>query len=144
MAETWKSVTFNEGAPFDPNDLNQLQTNLTNVFNTSKSLLNATKDNSGQNRVAIVDSDSIDIPLSGTANSPSAAVEVSFTSSFIAGQPIAFVATVGEPLTKALGVISVAAVADKASLKGKIYISSNTASKSTVTVNWMASQLKTL
>ena len=39
MAGTWNVVTFNEGAPFDPNDLNQLQLNLTDVFTKSTNLL---------------------------------------------------------------------------------------------------------
>ena len=43
MAANWKVVTFNEGAPFDPNDLNQLQSNLKDVFTKSTSLLKGAK-----------------------------------------------------------------------------------------------------
>jgi hypothetical protein len=41
MAENnWKAVTFNEGQPFDPGDLNQLQTNLSQLFADSTILKN--------------------------------------------------------------------------------------------------------
>lgn len=39
--ESWKTVTFNEGAPLDANDLNQLQYNLTDVFLANKTLKNS-------------------------------------------------------------------------------------------------------
>jgi hypothetical protein len=39
--ESWKTVTFNEGAPLDANDLNQLQYNLTDVFIANKTLKNS-------------------------------------------------------------------------------------------------------
>ncbi len=39
--ESWKTVTFNEGAPLDANDLNQLQYNLTDVFIANTSLKNS-------------------------------------------------------------------------------------------------------
>jgi hypothetical protein len=142
MAETWKSVVFNEGAPLDPNDLNQLQTNLTNVFNTSKSLLNATKDSSGTNRVAIIDSSIETIKLSGKANTPSAAFPVTFSSSFNSGTEISFTASVGEAPTAAMGVISVAAVVTPGTLEGKIYVTTSLARAGTVKVNWIAAQLK--
>ncbi len=142
MAETWKSVVFNEGAPLDPNDLNQLQTNLTNVFNTSKSLLNATKDASGTNRVAIIDSNTETITLSGKANTPSAAFPVTFSSSFSAGTEIAFTASVGEAPTAAMGVISVAAVVTPGTLSGKLYVTTSLGKAGTIKVNWIAAQLK--
>jgi hypothetical protein len=37
--DVWKPVVFNEGAPFDPNDLNQLQTNITQSFQQGKDIL---------------------------------------------------------------------------------------------------------
>lgn len=142
MAETWKSVVFNEGAPLDPNDLNQLQTNLTNVFNTSKSLLNATKDASGTNRVAIIDSNTETITLSGKANTPSAAFPVTFSSSFSPGTEISFTASVGEAPTSAMGVVSVAAVVTPNTLNGKLYVTTSLAKAGTIKVNWIAAQLK--
>ena len=39
--ESWKTVTFNEGAPLDANDLNQLQYNLTDVFTANTVLKNS-------------------------------------------------------------------------------------------------------
>jgi hypothetical protein len=39
--ESWKTVTFNEGAPLDANDLNQLQYNLTDVFIANTTLKNS-------------------------------------------------------------------------------------------------------
>jgi hypothetical protein len=142
MAETWKSVTFNEGAPLDPNDLNQLQTNLTNVFNTSKSLLNATKDSSGTNRVAIIDSDTETVPLSGKANVPSAAYAVTFSSSFSPSVDISFTASVGEALTSKMGTVSVAAVVSPNTLNGKIYVTTSLAYAGSIKINWIAAQLK--
>jgi hypothetical protein len=142
MAETWKSVTFNEGAPLDPNDLNQLQTNLTNVFNTSKSLLNATKDSSGTNRVAIIDSDTETVPLSGKANTPSAAYAVTFSSSFLPAVDISFTASVGEALTSKMGTVSVAAVVSPGTLNGKIYVTTSLAYAGSIKINWIAAQLK--
>jgi hypothetical protein len=124
------------------NDLNQLQTNLTNVFNTSKSLLNATKDSSGTNRVAIIDSSIETIKLSGKANTPSAAFPVTFSSSFNSGTEISFTASVGEAPTAAMGVISVAAVVTPGTLEGKIYVTTSLARAGTVKVNWIAAQLK--
>jgi hypothetical protein len=142
MAEAWKSVVFNEGAPLDPNDLNQLQTNLTNVFNTSKSLLNATKDASGTNRVAIIDSNVETIPLSGKANVASSAFPVTFSSSFNSGTEISFTASVGDVPLSGAGVISVAAVVTPGTLSGKIYVTTSLAKAGSVKVNWIAAQLK--
>lgn len=141
-SNNWKTVTFSEGAPLDPNDLNQLQVNLSNVFTTSTSLLNATVDASGKNKVALVDCGTVEIPLSGTANLPSAPKTVTLNSSFTPGSPISFVASVGEDLKKEYGVISVSSRIDIKSLVGTILISSNLTNKSTITINWIATQLK--
>lgn len=46
--ESWKTVTFNEGAPLDANDLNQLQYNLTDVFIANKDLRNSLSVGSSQ------------------------------------------------------------------------------------------------
>ncbi len=142
MTEKWKSVTFNEGAPFDPNDLNQLQSNLTDVFTTSKSLLNATRDASGQNRVAIVDQGTATLTLKG---STPVSQTVTFTSSFVSGQETGFVASVGQALTAAIGIVSVSAVKNAQGTGGTIYAASNNA-KATgdIKINWMAAQLKTI
>lgn len=142
MAGTWKAVTFNEGAPFDPNDLNQLQANLTDVFTTSRSLLNATKDASGTNRVAIVDQGIVEITLKGTTP---VSQNVTFTSSFVAGQETGLVASFGQALTTALGVVSVSAVLNSTGTGGTIYaVSSKTTATSAVKINWIAAQLKTI
>jgi hypothetical protein len=142
MTEKWKAVTFNEGAPFDPNDLNQLQSNLTDVFTTSKSLLNATRDSSGQNRVAIVDQGFVTITLKGTTPVNQT---VTFTSSFVAGTDTGFVASVGQALTAALGIVSVSAVKNSTGTGGTIYVAtSNAKATGDIKINWMAAQLKTI
>ncbi len=142
MAGTWKAVTFNEGAPFDPNDLNQLQANLTDVFTTSRSLLNATKDATGTNRVALVDQGIAEITLNGTTP---VSQNVTFTSSFVSGQETGFVVSLGQALTIALGVVSVSCVLNSTGTGGTIYaVSSKSTAKSVVKVNYIAAQLKTI
>jgi hypothetical protein len=142
MAENWKVVTFNEGAPFDPNDLNQLQSNLTDVFTKSTSLLNATKDSSGQNRVAITDQGYETITLKGTVP---ASIAVTFTPSFVAGSETGFVASMGQALTASTGVVSVAAVLNSDKTGGTIYaVSSSSKATMAVNINWMATQLKNI
>jgi hypothetical protein len=142
MAENWKVVTFNEGAPFDPNDLNQLQLNLTDVFTKSTSLLNATKDSSGQNRVAITDQGYETITLKGTTP---ASIAVTFTPSFVAGSETGFVASMGQALTASTGVVSVAAVLNSDKTGGTIYaVSSSSKATMAVNINWMATQLKNI
>jgi hypothetical protein len=141
MAANWKVVTFNEGAPFDPNDLNQLQDNLTDVFTKSTSLLNATKDSSGQNRVAVTDQGTASIILKGTTP---ASVSVTFTPSFTAGTDTGFVASMAQALTSTTGNVSVSAVLNTDKTGGTIYAVSNKATTSTISVNWIATQLKTI
>lgn len=41
----WQPVTFYQGAPVDPSALNQLMTNITYVYTTSRNLLDATSNN---------------------------------------------------------------------------------------------------
>jgi len=141
MAANWKVVTFNEGAPFDPNDLNQLQDNLTDVFTKSTSLLNATKDSSGQNRVAVTDQGTASIILKGTTP---ASVSVTFTPSFTADTDTGFVASMAQALTSTTGNVSVSAVLNTDKTGGTIYAVSNKATTSTISVNWIATQLKTI
>jgi hypothetical protein len=141
MAANWKVVTFNEGAPFDPNDLNQLQDNLTDVFTKSTSLLNATKDASGQNRVAVTDQGSASIILKGTTP---ASATVTFTPSFSAGVDTGFVASMSQALTSTTGNVSVSAVLNADKTGGTIYAVSNKATTSTISVNWIATQLKNI
>jgi|LakMenE01Jun11ns_1017448.scaffolds.fasta_scaffold9393767_2 hypothetical protein len=139
MAAEWNVVTFNEGAPFDPNDLNQLQLNLTNVFTKSTTLLNATKDSSGTSRVAITDQGSASIVLKGTTP---ASTTVTFTPSFTAGTDTGFVASMGQALTSTTGNVSVSAVINSDKTGGTIYAVSSKATTSTINVNWIATQLK--
>ena len=139
MAGTWNVVTFNEGAPFDPNDLNQLQLNLTDVFTKSTNLLNATKDASGKNRVAVTDQGFVEIVLKGTA---AAEASVTFTPSFTAGTDTGFVASMAQALTSTTGNVSVSAVLNSDKTGGKIYAVSNKATTSKIIVNWIATQLK--
>ena len=141
MAANWKVVTFNEGAPFDPNDLNQLQDNLTDVFTKSTSLLKATKDSSGQNRVAVTDQGTASIILKGTTP---ASVSVTFTPSFTADTDTGFVASMAQALTSTTGNVSVSAVLNTDKTGGTIYAVSNKATTSTISVNWIATQLKTI
>ena len=138
----WNAVTFNEGAPFDPNDLNQLQFNLTDVYTKSTNLLNATKDSTGQSRVAISDQGSESLTLKGTTP---VSKTVTFTPSFIAGAETGFVASMGQALTATTGVVSVAAVLNTDRTGGTIYaVSNNSKATTAININWMATQLKTI
>lgn len=142
MANEWKVVTFNEGAPFDPNDLNQLQLNLTDVFGKSTSLLNATKDSSGQNRVAIVDQGTTEVTIS-----PNKAItaSVTFSPTFIAGMDTGFVASVGQALTSTIAPISVSTILNSDKTGGTINVySTATKAAGVVKINWIATQLKTI
>lgn len=139
---SWKVVTFNEGAPFDPNDLNQLQANLTDVFAKSTSLLNATKDSSGQNRVAIVDQGSVTVTIKPNA---SVSQTVTFSPTFTAGADTGFVASVGQALTSTNAPISVSTVINSEKTGGTIHVYSGAAKASgTVVINYIATQLKTI
>lgn len=50
----YSSIIFNEGEPLDPNKLNQLQTNLAEIYKTSNSLYNATVNDQGSASVPLV------------------------------------------------------------------------------------------
>ena len=52
MANTYQTVTFNEGEPLDAAKLNSLQTNLTDVYKSS--LSNATLNDQGELSVPLV------------------------------------------------------------------------------------------
>ena len=52
----YSSVVFNEGEPLDPNKLNQLQLNLSDVYKTSSSLYNATLNDQGTPTIPVITS----------------------------------------------------------------------------------------
>lgn len=63
MAE-WNPVTFYQGAPIDPSSLNQLMSNITYVYTTSRNLLDATSNNGQtESTMPVVFGNSITIPL---------------------------------------------------------------------------------
>lgn len=65
MAE-WQPVTFYQGAPIDPSALNQLMSNITHVYTTSRNLLDATSNNGQtESTMPIVYGNSITVPMSG-------------------------------------------------------------------------------
>jgi hypothetical protein len=57
--EKWQVVTFNEGAPLDANDLNQLQSNLTSVYQTSDRIKNSLSSGSDQEQSLLISAGSI-------------------------------------------------------------------------------------
>jgi len=58
----YSSIVFNEGEPLDPNKLNQLQTNLADIYKTSNSLYNATVNDQGSATVPVIHFGKIDSP----------------------------------------------------------------------------------
>lgn len=59
-------VTFYAGAPIDPNALNKLMANITEVYTTSKNLLDATSNNGQtESTMPIVFGNSITVSMSG-------------------------------------------------------------------------------
>jgi len=137
----WKTVTFNEGAPLDPVDLNQLQLGLSDLFTQTTSFYNATKDTTGKNRVAVVDGGTESVTLNGKANVPTQVGPIQFTSTFINGQEIYFTGSFGQTPT-GYGVVSVAAEVISGTLSGYLYVTTSIAKAGTVKVNWLAAQLK--
>ncbi|NBP57207.1 hypothetical protein EBU71_11875 [bacterium] len=96
----YSSVVFNEGEPLDPNKLNQLQTNLSDIYKTSSSLYNATLNEQGSASVPIVYSGQRTWPTSSTlkAGSVNKSQAVALPSSFDLSAPIYTTASVAQPL----------------------------------------------
>jgi len=133
----YSSIVFNEGEPLDPNKLNQLQTNLADIYKTSNSLYNATVNDQGSAAVPIVHFGSVNSgPL--TANK-SSTVTVSPPSSFDNTKDAFIIASVGQHIGSSI----ISVYAQKTSDKYNIYVVSNVTRES-VLINYLMIQQKTV
>jgi hypothetical protein len=134
-----QTVTFAEGAPLDPNDLNTLQTNITNTFATSNLLYNATQGAQGS-VVPIVYANSIKFnSTSWTAGQVRKSGPIAFPSSFDTSKSITIVASIAQGLEKDKN-FTVSAYVENG--LGVVEVMSEAAYTSTVTINYIAIQLK--
>ena len=60
----FKAVTFYQGAPIDPSQLNQLQTNITEAWTASNNLLNLTSGGTTKSTIPFVYADATSVPMS--------------------------------------------------------------------------------
>lgn len=138
---TIQTVTFAEGAPLDPNDLNTLQSNITNTFATSNLLYNATQGSQGS-VVPIVYANSIKFSSTDwTAGQVRTSKSIAFPSSFDTSKPITIVASVAQALEKDKG-ITVASYVENG--LGIVEVLTEAALKTTITINYIAIQLKSV
>lgn len=129
----FKNVTFYQGAPIDPADLNTLQSNITEVWTVSNNLLDATTNNGQtQSTLPVVHGDSAQVTLSGGKGK----TQVDFTGKFASIPTI--VASITKTLSEDNDQFSVSA---KALSSNKAEITVNSSNKNyakTITVNYIA------
>jgi hypothetical protein len=134
-ANSIKSVPFNEGAPLDPNALNQLREDILTTYTTSNLLYNNTVGDQSNPKVLTGNVGTAKLVLTNGANT--------------AGVPI----LIGTTLVNPIVVVSIASPVpsgEQVTLwvtgNGQDYTvygqSSNTKSNRTYTINWAAFQLK--
>ena len=135
MANTYQSVTFNEGEPLDAAKLNSLQSNFTEVYKSS--LSNATVNDQGELSVPLVHFGQISLTL-GTADKASTPVQVTPPASFSSSIPIFIIAGVAQSIQKSI-------IGVYAYKSGESYLISgiSNVSASTVLVNYVMIQQKT-
>jgi hypothetical protein len=131
MAE-YKPVVFNEGAPLDPQKLNDMQTNISNLVGDVGGLKNTTLDST---YTLLTDAGSF---MTGdlTANSKNNQGEVAYSASFT-GVP-RIVASIGSSI--GVGDIVTVSIEDGAT-KPSINVHTNK-NRGPVRINWMAFQKK--
>ena len=135
MANTYQSVTFNEGEPLDAGKLNSLGNSFTELYKSS--LSNATLNDQGELSVPLVHIGQISLVLA-TADKVATPVEVTAPTSFSKTEPIFIIAGVAQPIQKSI--ISVYAYKS-----GEKYLISgiSNVSASTVLVSYVMIQQKT-
>ena len=125
---SWKTVTFQEGQPFDPNDLNQLQANLTQVFSQNKALENAFKVGTDQTLQLSANSVSVTVSTINTMTKVDLPIDTKF-----GGKTPSYIVSLGSALNNK-DVISVGSALDGG--KPFAYIVSNRLG--TFTINFIA------
>jgi hypothetical protein len=132
MAQTYVPVTFNEGAPLDPQQLMKLQSNITSLVGDVNGLKNATADAS---YTMLTDGGYFETEdlKAGTAYE----YEVPYSSAFDESSPPRIIATVSSVLSGEIITLSV----KSSSTKPTIQVWTNKARKG-IWINWMAFQKK--
>lgn len=137
-SNSFQTVTFAEGAPLDPNDLNTLQSNIKNTY-ANTLLYNATTDSQGV-VVPIVYANSITFSsTSWPAGTKRPSSSIAFPASFDTSLPITLVASIAQPLEDKKGFTVSAYMSNRL---GVIEVMSESEWKSTITVNYIAIQLQ--
>lgn len=131
----YSSVVFNEGEPLDPNKLNQLQLNLSDVYKTSSSLYNATLNDQGAPTIPVITSGQFNITTSlGVSESVLLPVSPSFKSI------PRFFCTIGGG---SLGGAQITLAIKNATSAPALYTIATKAGL-TITINWLAIENKEL
>ena len=133
----YSSIIFNEGEPLDPNKLNQLQTNLAEIYKTSNSLYNATVNDQGSASVPLVYFGKVTTG-SLTANR-AVTVTLPFPSTFNIDQETFVIASVAQSVGN--DIISVSARKDASQYVA--FVVSNT-TRSGVALSYLMVQQKTI
>lgn len=133
----YSSIIFNEGEPLDPNKLNQLQTNLAEIYKTSNSLYNATVNDQGSASVPLVYFGRVTTG-SLTANR-AVTVTLPFPSTFNIDQETFVIASVAQSVGN--DIISVSARKDASQYVA--FVVSNT-TRSGVALSYLMVQQKTI
>jgi len=134
---SYSSIVFNEGEPLDPNKLNQLQTNLADIYKTSNLLYNATVNEQGSATVPIV--------YFGTATTPpltankAQIVSLSLPSSFDPSKETFAIASVNQ----AIGSDIVAIYTKKVNDKYEAWVVSNT-TRPAIQISYLMVQQKSV
>jgi len=130
----YSSVVFNEGEPLDPNKLNQLQLNLSDVYKTSSSLYNATLNDQGAPTIPVITSGQFNLTTSIPPESVLLPISPSFKSI------PRFFCTIGGG---SLGGAQITLAIKNATSAPALYAISTKAGL-TITINWLAIENKEL
>jgi hypothetical protein len=130
----FEAVVFNEGEPLDPNQLNKLQTNIANTYQTSSTLYNATVGNQTVAYVPIMNNGYLIFPTLAA----NVVAKLKFDpGTMFTGTPYVVATVIGELVDKEQISVSVANVATKP----EIFVMSTRARKD-LRVEWIAMQKK--
>lgn len=133
----FKPVVFNEGEPLDPQKLNDLSTNIKESFDVSDNLYNNTINNITESFKAIVYAGSVEArDLSPNTPKP---FEINLGQGFEEGEPIYITAT-PRGIVRANENINITIY--RGSDTPKIYVQTNNKERRSITIDWIAVQLK--
>ena len=138
MADKLISKPFNEGAPLDPNELNNLRTDLLNTYNTANTLYNDVVNGQSQSYKYIFNCGRVQVTDVKKGKKVSAAIDLG--NGFDTNQPHPHVtATIVSSLLDS-DIMTVHLTSDSGAFTGwKVWINSN-ADRASVWVDWTAIQ----